>query len=45
MHAKIQKKFSIPKMAHMAGMSNNNFHRIFKEALNDTPVQYIKKIA
>lgn len=30
-------------MADMAGMGVNNFHRLFKEALNDTPIQYIKK--
>lgn len=43
-HKKLDQKISIEEMAELAGMSPNNFHRLFKEALNDTPVQYIKKI-
>lgn len=43
-HKKLDEKISIEEMAALAGMSSNNFHRVFKEALNDTPVQYIKKV-
>ena len=43
-HKKLDQKISIEEMAELAGMSPNNFHRLFKEALNDTPVQYIKKV-
>lgn len=43
-HKKLDEKISIEEMAQLAGMSPNNFHRIFKEAINDTPVQYIKKV-
>ena len=31
-------------MAKLADMSVNNFHKLFKQAMNDTPIQYIKKI-
>ena len=44
LHSKLDEKISIEDMADIADMSVNNFHRIFKEALNDTPIQYIKKI-
>jgi len=40
----IDKKISLDDMAKLADMSINNFHILFKKALNDTPVQYIKKI-
>lgn len=40
----IDKKISLDEMARLADMSINNFHKLFKQALNDTPVQYIKKI-
>ena len=40
----IEKKISLNDMARLADMSINNFHRLFKQALNDTPIQYIKKI-
>lgn len=43
-HSKINEKISIDEMARLAGMSSTNFHKLFKEALNDTPVQYIKKV-
>lgn len=43
-HKKLDEKISIEEMAKLAGMSPNNFHRLFKEALNDTPIQYIKKV-
>ena len=43
-HKKLDEKISIEEMAELAGMSANNFHRIFKDALGDTPVQYIKKV-
>ncbi|RXJ98966.1 hypothetical protein CRV02_12270 [Arcobacter sp. CECT 8989] len=43
-HKNLKEKICIEEMAELAGMSPNNFHRIFKEALNDTPVQYIKKV-
>ncbi len=44
MHTKLDEKISIEEMAKMAQMSVNNFHKIFKEALNDSPIQYVKKI-
>jgi len=44
LHSKLKEKISIEEMADIADMSVNNFHRIFKEALNDSPVQYMKKI-
>lgn len=44
MHSKIDEKISIDEMARLAGMSSASFHKLFKEALNDTPVQYIKKV-
>jgi len=40
----IDQKISLDEMARLADMSINNFHKLFKQALNDTPVQYIKKI-
>lgn len=40
----IEKKISLDDMARLSDMSINNFHKLFKQALNDTPVQYIKKI-
>jgi len=40
----INQKISLDEMARLADMSINNFHKLFKLALNDTPVQYIKKI-
>ena len=44
LHANLNEKISIEEMAEMTDMSVNNFHRVFKEAINDTPIQYIKKI-
>ncbi len=44
LHSKLNEKISIEEMAEMTDMSVNNFHRVFKEAINDTPIQYIKKI-
>lgn len=43
-HSKMEKKISIDEMARLADMSSTSFHKLFKEALNDTPVQYIKKV-
>lgn len=43
-HKRLDEKISIEEMSDIAGMSPNNFHRVFKEALNDTPIQYIKKV-
>jgi len=40
----IDKSISLDDMARLACMSINNFHKLFKQAMNDTPVQYIKKI-
>ena len=40
----IEKKISLDEMARLSDMSINNFHKLFKEVLNDTPIQYIKKI-
>lgn len=40
----IDKKISLDEMARLTDMSVNNFHKLFKQALNDTPVQYMKKI-
>lgn len=43
-HSKMEEKISIEEMARLADMSSTSFHKLFKEALNDTPVQYIKKV-
>lgn len=43
-HSKMEEKISIDEMARLADMSSTSFHKLFKEALNDTPVQYIKKV-
>jgi len=43
-HDHLEEKIQIEYLAELAQMSGNNFHRIFKEAMNDTPIQYIKKI-
>ena len=43
-HKKIDTKISLEEMADIVNMSVNNFLKIFKDALNDTPIQYIKKI-
>lgn len=43
-HSKMEHKISIDEMARLADMSSTSFHKLFKEALNDTPVQYIKKV-
>ncbi len=43
-HKNLKEKIHLEDVAKIANMSVNNFHRIFKEALNDTPIQYIKKI-
>jgi AraC-like DNA-binding protein len=40
----IDEKLSLDDMARKADMSINNFHKLFKQMLNDTPIQYIKKI-
>jgi len=40
----IDKKITLDEMARLSDMSINNFHKLFKQALNDTPIQYIKKI-
>ena len=40
----IDKKISLDDMARLSDMSINNFHKLFKQALNDKPVKYIKKI-
>jgi len=40
----IDKKITLEDMAQKADMSVNNFHKLFKEAQNDTPIQFIKKI-
>jgi len=40
----LDEKIALEDMARKADMSVNNFHRLFKEAQNDTPVQFIKKI-
>ena len=37
-------KIVIDDLAAMAGMSTSTFHRAFKEALSDSPLQYLKKI-
>lgn len=44
LHKNLDKKTSLEDMAKMANMSVNNFLLLFKDALNDTPIQYIKKI-
>lgn len=44
LHKQLDEKISLEEMAKMADMSVNNFLKIFKDALNDTPIQYIKKI-
>ena len=43
-HNNYNEKISIDEMAEMAEMSINSFHRLFKKATNDTPIQFIKKI-
>ncbi len=43
-HKNLKEKILLEDIANIANMSINNFHRVFKEALNDTPIQYIKKI-
>lgn len=43
-HDRLNEKISVDEMARMTDMSVNSFHRTFKEAFNDTPVQYIKKV-
>ncbi len=43
-HDHLEEKIHIEYLAELAKMSVNNFHRVFKEAMNDTPIQYIKKI-
>ncbi|RXJ80314.1 AraC family transcriptional regulator [Arcobacter sp. F2176] len=40
----IEQKIDLDEMAKLADMSVNNFHKLFKQAMNDTPIQYIKKI-
>jgi len=40
----LDKKITLEDMAKKAEMSVNNFHKLFKEAQHDTPVQFIKKI-
>ncbi|PSW20884.1 AraC family transcriptional regulator [Photobacterium sanctipauli] len=39
-----EQKLSINELAEMAGMSVSAFHRAFKQAVTDPPLQYIKKI-
>lgn len=43
-HNRLDEKISVEEMAQKAGMSITAFHRAFKEAFNDTPIQYTKKI-
>jgi AraC-like DNA-binding protein len=43
-HQNLDKKISIDQMAQLSDLSSSSFHRVFKEVLNDTPVQYIKKV-
>lgn len=43
-HDRLHEKVSVDEMAQKAGMSVTAFHRAFKEAFNDTPIQYTKKI-
>lgn len=40
----IEQSIDLNEMAKLADMSVNNFHKLFKQAMNDTPIQYIKKI-
>lgn len=40
----IEQKIDLDEMSKLADMSVNNFHKLFKQAMNDTPIQYIKKI-
>jgi AraC-like DNA-binding protein len=39
-----EENIELNDMAKLADMSVNNFHKLFKQAMNDTPIQYIKKI-
>lgn len=43
-HNNLKEKISADDLSRMADMSVNNLHKIFKKAMNDTPIQYIKKI-
>lgn len=43
-HNNLKEKISAEDLSRMADMSVNNLHKIFKKAMNDTPIQYIKKI-
>ena len=40
----IEQNIDLNEMSKLADMSVNNFHKLFKKAMNDTPIQYIKKI-
>jgi len=40
----IEQNIDLNEMSKLADMSVNNFHKLFKQAMNDTPIQYIKKI-
>ena len=42
--AHYEQKITIDDLAEMAGMSVSAFHRAFKQAVTDPPLQYIKKI-
>lgn len=44
LHKEYPKPFSVEDMARMAGMSPSVFHRAFRQATNDTPLQYLKKL-
>lgn len=43
-HSNLKEKISAEELSLIANMSVNNLHKIFKKAMNDTPIQYIKKI-
>lgn len=40
----LEKKISLDDMAKLSDMSINNFHKLFKEAQQDTPIQFMKKM-